>query len=449
MSTLKEIRPQPGPQLSFLSSAADIVIYGGSAGGGKSWSLLLEVLRGVHNPAFNTVLFRRSFPMIRNPGGLWDASCQIFPLVGAYPKETKLTWEFPSGAVCVMRHLKLESNVYDWQGSEIVYIGFDELTHFTESQFWYMLSRNRSTCGISPFVRATCNPDSDSWVRGLIDWWIGPDGLAIPERSGTTRHFIRRDGEIVWLDEPDSESKSLCFISASIYDNKALLEKDPGYLNNLKSLPLVERERLLGGNWNVKAVAGKVFRPDWFIPQLSVISHQSLVKTVRFWDFASSAEENKGNDPDCTTNVKMGLLPNGGCVILEALSMLGSPGEVERSLLQTAQQDGYMVQQRWQRDPGQAGVYQDQKLRSLLRGYDAMGIPSQISKYERAKPFSRAAEFGQVQICDFPAKQAFLNELAQYPDGPHDDYVDAGAGAYNSLYGSASLGSSSTGNYRS
>jgi hypothetical protein len=186
--------------MKFLTSPADIVIYGGSAGGGKTWAILLEVLRGIMNPGYNAVIFRRTYPMIRNPGGMWDASSQVFPFVGARPKESSLTWDFPSGANCVFRHLKLDSNVYDWQGAEIVFIGFDELTHFTENQFWYMLSRNRSTCGIKPFIRATCNPDSESWVRQLIDWWIGDDGLAIPERSGVVRYFYRIENDLVWGD---------------------------------------------------------------------------------------------------------------------------------------------------------------------------------------------------------------------------------------------------------
>ncbi len=63
-----------------------------------------------------------------------------------------------------------EKNCYDWQGTEIAYLGFDELTHFTEKQFYYLLSRNRSVSGVKPYVRATCNPDADSWVAKLIDW---------------------------------------------------------------------------------------------------------------------------------------------------------------------------------------------------------------------------------------------------------------------------------------
>jgi predicted phage terminase large subunit-like protein len=429
---MREIRPQPGPQTKFLSNTADIRIYGGSAGGGKSWSILLEALRGVSNPNFNAVFFRRTFPMIRNPGGLWDASCQIYSALGARPRESSLTWLFPGGATIVMRHLKLDSNVFDWQGSEIVYIAFDELTHFTENQFWYLLSRNRSTCGITPYIAATCNPDADSWVRSLIDWWIAEDGFPIPERSGVVRHFERQAGQLTWFDQPTEDSKSLTFIAASIYDNQALLTKDPGYLKNLKSLPLVDRERLLGGNWNVKATAGKVFRPEW----LEVVDTvpQGLQKTVRYWDFAATEKKTKGDDPDFTVGLKLGLAGNVSYV-LDVVRGQFSPLNVDRTVMNIASQDGRLVQIRWEQEHGGgSGIRESARLRQQLAGYDALGILPYGDKVTRAKPASSAAEFGQIKLLRGAWNQTFLNELAQFPDGDHDDQVDGLSGAYNCLH---------------
>lgn len=93
-------------------------------------------------------------------------------------------WQFPKGAKVYFRHLERDDSVFSWQGSEICLLEFDELTHFSE-QFFYMLSRNQSTCGVKPYVRARRNPDSDSWVAKFIQWWWDPDtGYAIPERSG-------------------------------------------------------------------------------------------------------------------------------------------------------------------------------------------------------------------------------------------------------------------------
>lgn len=101
-------------------------------------------------------------------------------------------------------HIERDEELEKWQGSQICEIGFDELTHFSENTFFFMLSRNRSACGVKPFVRATCNPDSDSWVAKFIEWWIDQDtGYPIPERSGAIRWMIRRDETIYWADRKE------------------------------------------------------------------------------------------------------------------------------------------------------------------------------------------------------------------------------------------------------
>ena len=133
-----------------------------------------------------------------------------------------------------------------------------------------MLSRNRSTCGVKPYVRATCNPDADSWVAKFISWWINPEtGYPIPERSGKKRYMARVDDEVVWADTRKElldkgikadKVKSVTFIASTLADNKILMEKDPGYKANLEALPLVERERLLHGNWKIKPAAGLYFK---------------------------------------------------------------------------------------------------------------------------------------------------------------------------------------------
>jgi hypothetical protein len=248
------LAPQPGPQTDYLRCHADIAIYGGAAGSGKTFAVLMEPIYHLHVPYFGAVIFRRNSTMVRNQGGLWDTSMQIYsnPRIGGRPKETTLEWDFPGITTVKFSHLQYESDVLSWQGAQIPLIIFDELTHFSRSQFFYMLSRNRSTCGVKPYIRATTNPDAESWVRELIDWWINPEtGLAIPERSGKIRYFIQLNDQIIWADckaalhsqYPECLPKSFTFISASIFDNKKLLDADPGYLANLHALPMVERER--------------------------------------------------------------------------------------------------------------------------------------------------------------------------------------------------------------
>ena len=93
-----DIRPQAGPQLKFLTSPADIAIYGGAAGGGKSWALLMEPLRHVtRNKNFFTVIFRRTLTDAKKPGSTWDQMANIYPLAGSKPNISNLTYQFPGG----------------------------------------------------------------------------------------------------------------------------------------------------------------------------------------------------------------------------------------------------------------------------------------------------------------------------------------------------------------
>lgn len=282
------VEPQVGYQQIALSSKADIVIGGAAAFVGKTFALLLDPLRHVGNPQFGGVIFRRTSVQIRNEGGLWDTSVKLYPIMGAEPRESSLDWRFPSGAKISFRHLEYEKTKYDWQGAQITFLGFDELTHFTESMFFYLLSRNRSDCGVKPFVRATCNPDPESWVYKLIEWWIDSDtGFPILERRGVLRYFIKYGQNYIWGDSYDEVYdkaehiiapmmqdsglkkedfiKSITFVSGSIYDNKRGLEFDPSYPGNLLSQDEDTRRQLLEGRWKVSNSPMDIYEHDVFM----------------------------------------------------------------------------------------------------------------------------------------------------------------------------------------
>lgn len=273
MAEQRIIRPQPGYQTKALSSNADIVIGGAAAGVGKTFTLLLDPLRDMHVPGFGGVIFRRTTTQIRNEGGLWDTSKTIYPGAGGEPKESVLEWQFKKNKL-KFSHLEHEKNIYDWQGAQIPFIAFDELTHFSKKMFFYLLTRNRSVCGVKPYCRATCNPDPESWVFELIEWWIDPDtGYPIPERDGVVRYMLVDGDNYIWGDsyeevikkgwfllegpvtksgiDPKEFVKSVTFVSGSIYDNKMLLKIDPAYLGNLMAQDEETKAQLLHGNWKV------------------------------------------------------------------------------------------------------------------------------------------------------------------------------------------------------
>lgn len=438
-----EIKPQPGPQEKFLSSTADIAIFGGAAGGGKSHALLMEPLRHKDTRLFKGVIFRRTIKQVKNPGSIFEASQEIYPLVGARQTSSPPMWQFPAGGKLVFSHLEHEKNKYDWQGAEIPFIGFDELTHFTETQFWYLLSRNRSMSGIPGYIRATCNADAESWVRELIDWWIDPEtGFPIEERSGVIRWFIRLNGHLHFADHPaelieefgdEVKPKSLTFIGAKIHDNPILMEKDPSYLANLHALDPVEKARLLDGNWDIKPAAGLYFAEGDFE---IVDAHPILVKTVRYWDLAGTKPKAGvvKTNPDWTVGLKLGKCINNQFYVVDVERCREDPLGVETRVKNKASQDGVGVHIAIEQEPGSSGKTVGHYYIRQLAGYSVAAIPSQTDKVTRAGPASSQAKAGNIKLLRGPWNKAFLTELNNFPSvKSKDDQVDGLSGAFNFL----------------
>lgn len=446
------IEPQEGPQTEFISSSADIVIYGGAAGGGKSFGLLLDPLRNKENPYFGGVIFRRTSVQIRNEGGLWDESMQLYPKVGARPSEHALTWKFPSGMSMSFANLEHDKDVLNYQGSQMPWLGFDELTHFTEAQFFYMISRNRSTSDVIPCIRATCNPDPDSFVRKLIDWWIGPDGFPIQSRSGKLRYFIRIQDEMIWADSAeeiyakygrgdDIMPTSITFIPSKLDDNKILMRKDPRYKANLLAMGRVDRARLLDGNWNVRASAGMIFRKEWFTILDAVPA--AWIQQCRYWDRAATKPNETNKDPDWTRGLKMYKYPNGTFLVVDLKSTQDTPGMVENLVKATASHDSTECTIYGEQDPGSAGVADAERFTRILAGYDVRIVRPTKNKAVRAKPVSAQCEAGNVFVLRAPWNDDFFQELENFSDNPneyaHDDIVDVFSGAFNELGGGLSI----------
>ena len=446
MGEANQIRPQPGRQTQFLASPSDIAIYGGGAGGGKTWALLMEPLRHIHNPDFGAVFLRRTTVQIRNEGGLWDESAKLYPLLGATPVENVLHWKFPSGASVSMAHLEHEKTVNNWQGSQVALFLFDELTHFSAKQFFYMLSRNRSMCGVRPYVRATCNPDADSWVAEFIAWWIDQStGLPILERAGVLRWFVRLGDTIKWGDSPEELAghtmpgddgqpvpippKSVTFIPAKLTDNAALMAADPGYMASLLALPTVERERLLGGNWKIRPKAGLLFKRGW----CEVIDIPPAgCRWVRGWDLAATPKT-EGSDPDATAGTKIGIAPDGRFVVADHVEDWLSPAGVRSLIRNTATQDGHEVMVSFPQDPGQAGKDQAQSIAAGMAGFNVRFSPESGDKTTRFGPFSAQAEAGNVMVVRGAWNEAWFTALEGFPDAVHDDAADSTSRAFNAL----------------
>ena len=436
-----EIRPHRGPQVKALQSTAKVVLLGGAKGGGKSFGVRAAPCYYLDNPDYHAVIFRRSLPQIKKPGGMWDKSYQIYSALGGYPRVSELKWIFPSGASVQFGHLQNPTSWQDWQGTESAFYGFDQLEEFTQEHFLKILGCMRTTSGCPTQLMATMNPDASSWLRKFVDPWIAKDGYVDLELNGKTFYFTVDNNEIVWVsgDWRDSNNQppiSVVYISADIWDNPTLLKSDPAYLSSLMTQSLVDRERYLGirgrgGNWNSKAEAGKVFQEQWF-QKTQLVSYQAGDQLVRFWDFAASLATARRSD----YTVGVLLLKRGDrYFVLDMVRLRLPPVQANTLVLNTARADGNRCQVRWQTEHGASGVRDSANLQSLLAGFDARGVTELRDKVSRAMPLSAAAESGTLQLCYGEWNQVFINELVNFPDGDHDDIVDAVTGAYNCLTG--------------
>jgi predicted phage terminase large subunit-like protein len=451
------VRPQPGPQELFLRTPADVAIIGGSLFGGKTWSLVYEPLRNIDVPGFTFVLFRREMPRITNKGGMWDESTKWYPLAGGVPREHTREWTFPSGASGRFAGLQYDKDLEDWKGAQIALIGFDQLEEFTEKQFFYMFSRNRSTCGVRPYIRASCNPDPDSFLASLLAWWIDAEGWALTERSGVIRWLIRVGDDLVWSDVtcgPDeydayesrealakddleerhpghgTHAKSITFVLARLQDNEIGNKADPAYLANVRMLPLVEQQRLLGGdrggNWKVREVAGKVFNRAGFKTQPAKWAQATR---VRYWDKAGTEGGGK-----FTAGVLMALHADGRVCIEDVVRGQWSAANREPVIKQVAQADGPGVTVWIEQEPGSGGKESADNTILSLRGYAVYADRVSGDKLARANPLAAQALAGNVSLLQGEWNEAFLREAHGFEaKAAYKDQIDAAAGAFNKL----------------
>lgn len=462
--------PQEGPQTAFHASPADIVIMGGEAGGGKSVSILLEPIRHVGTTAnFTCVIFRRNEKDITNPDGLWAESRKLYRASRLTPREhPRLEWRNPANhSIIRFAHLQYEDTVQDYDGAQICLLEYDQLEHFEESQWWYMLSRNRSTCGVTPYIRASCNPLPDSWLEKFLEWWIEQDpkspdyGYPIQERSGVLRWFVRHNEELHWFDSrdeavqysldsgyPDETAhvmpKSVTFIPSSVHDNKILLAANPEYLANLMALPYYERMRLYGGphrrggNWKVQPGAGKFINRAWFDNKIVEAAPSNIRTWTRYWDKAGTEGGGK-----YTCGVKLGVTGVGKdqrFFILDVVRGQWSANRREEVMADTARSDqppgsGIVVNIWVEQEPGSGGKESAENTVANLAGFVIRPDRVTGDKFVRAGPFAAQAEAGNIYLVRGKWNNEWLRELHNAdPKSSKDqvlDQMDASAGAFN------------------
>ena len=241
--------PNEGPQYSFLASPEKEVLYGGAAGGGKSYAMLMDLLRYANNGNHRALLLRRTLAELTE---LIDKSKQIYPR--AFPSAkfnvSSKTWIFPSGATALFSYVDQDDDVYRYQGQAFSWIGIDELGHYPTPFVWnYLRSRLRTTdLSITTYMRATANPG------GVGGWWIKKMFIdPAPPNVAFHATDIDNGNVLTYGKGHEKEGEALFnrkFIPARLTDNPYLMQ-DGTYEAMLLSLPEVQRRRLLEGDWTV------------------------------------------------------------------------------------------------------------------------------------------------------------------------------------------------------
>ena len=391
-------------QMEFLSSFDPEVMYGGAAGGGKSAAILMAGLMFVTEPGYNALILRRNYSQLTLPGALIDLSKEWLADTDARWNDNDKKWTFPSGATLTFGYLDCENDKYRYQGAAFHFVGYDELTQFTSSNYLYLFSRNRKIIG-SQFplrFRSASNPGGigHEWVKERF----------IPEIV---------DGKII--------QKNSLFISAKLEDNPHLDKES--YEKNLEELDPVTRKQLREGDWEVSA-AGNFFPRHKFIVTDNIPNRG---RKVRYWDFAGTKQK-EGQDPDYTAGVLM-LAWKGQYWIIDVVRERCNPRMLETLVQNTAESDGKDVEIFIEQEPGSSGkIAVDHYIRNVLRGYTVKPIKTTGSKVNRAKPFSAAVENDNVHILRASWNKSFLEECSVFPQtGFHDDQPDAASGAFDQL----------------
>lgn len=220
-------------QGDFVNSEAFETLFGGAAGGGKSYGQIVDALQyAVKYPGSKQIIFRRTFPDLER--SIIRTSLDLYPREIASYNNSKHVWTFKNGSLIDFGYIDNEKDVYQYQSAEYDVIRFDELTHFTEFMYVYMISRCRGANKFPKGMKSSTNPG------GVGHQWVKERFVDIGAPNQV--HKVKN--------ETGTESTRI-FIPSFVTDNRFLMELDPDYEKRLDALPEKERKALREGNWDI------------------------------------------------------------------------------------------------------------------------------------------------------------------------------------------------------
>lgn len=337
-------------QYQLLTCPADWVLFGGAAGGGKSYGLMLDMLRHVQGPhaqaQYRGAMFRRTYPQLSQPKGLLDTTKMLFGECGAKFNHTRSEHLFPSGAKISLLTLENEKKIEGYLGAQFDQLCIDEANQFSQKNVLFLWGRCRSACGIRPTLRMSSNPDHDSWLFSVVQWYLDASGYPDPAKSGKIRHFRVIDERFEWFDTPQVDPKSgkvisnsFSFIPSKLSDNEFLMRSDPEYEQRLLQLSEQERERFLDGCWFASSKTDTEWSRDCFFDvmvtedQWPTPEHQADAVRMFAVD-PSKGKKTKQGDFSAITCLMQMSAQKGGLKYVDCDMQRRPPGQIVEDLFQ-------------------------------------------------------------------------------------------------------------------
>lgn len=406
------IDPNPKQEL-FLRRDELEVFFGGAAGPGKSWGLLMAALQYVDVPGYEALILRTVLQDHKKSKALIPVSHSWLGGTSANWNGSLNQWTFPSGATLSFGYARNLADLSHFKGPAYSFVGFDELTEFDEAVYLGMsrVLRDAPLMGESG-VRVPLRKRSASNPGGPGHGWV-------------KSRFIH----------DESRDKKAVFIPATIRDNPHMDYDE--YLLSLAHLSPIDQMRLINGDWDVMEEGGKFDRHKFkVIDNFEMTPSQ---RAVRYWDLAGTEPGPANLDPDYTVGLRMDMDAQGIFTIRNIVRGRWNDTEVERVIQNVASQDGRGVPIFIEQDPGQAGKSQlSHYKRNVLRGYICHAGQTRINgknaaKEVRARPVAAAVGNDLVRIVRSDNLNEFLDEVSIFPNGSHDDCVDTLSGAHTAL----------------
>lgn len=412
--------PTPAQRV-FLQLNCLEAFYGGAAGGGKSDALLMAGLQFVDVPGYAGLILRKTYADLNLPGALLDrAKAWLSPTDAKY-QAAMHTYVFPSGATLTFGYADAVGDEMRYQGAELQFVAFDEVTQFTESVYRFLFSRIRRP------QRADSYPPS---ADGLT-----LNAVPLRMRSASNPGGVGHDWVKKRLVDAKSREPGAVFVPSQLEDNPHLDQE--GYDRGLAMLDPVTYARLRGGDWSVKP-AGAVFDASKIVVVEERWPEASHIQRVRYWDLASTELRKDGNDPDETVGVRLAHDTKTGLLLIEdVLAIREEPHVIEKWMQRIAALDGKKVPIVVEQEPGASGKNFISNLRRhILSGYSVDGDRPSGPKELRIRLIAPTVNNGEMSVVRGKYLTALLDQVDSYNPlySKHDDQVDALAGAVGILW---------------